>query len=816
MKKITTTFILIVMIALMAAPVWAQKTFRWEGTVVDQENAQALWGASIQLKDSQRGTVTDRKGHFVLTSTQPSISISIHFVGYETQIKELKSSDKSISIQLKKSSFLNDEVVVKATRADENSAMAYTNVGAKELAKSNLGQDMPVLLNFTPSIVTTSDAGAGVGYTGIRIRGSDATRVNVTINGIPVNDSESQGTYWVNMPDFASSVASVQIQRGVGTSTNGAGAFGGSVNMQTNTFEKDPYAELNVSGGSFGSLKSTLKLGTGLMGGKWTIDGRLSRVVSDGYIDRSFSNLQSAYLSAAYFGKKSFFRLNYFIGKEKTFQSWYGTPESRVNNDVLGMKAYIERNWLSEADAKNLLESGRTYNYYTYPNQTDNYAQDHYQFLTHHSLGTYWNLDLNAHYTYGRGYYEEFKADAELSKYGLAPINLGSVLLTGTNLVRRKWLDNDFYGSTFALNYDANQGFKITLGGAWSRYLGRHFGEVVAGDKLPSSYLGHRWYQSRSQKTDLNMFVKINYALADKWQSYLDLQYRTVGYKMQGTADKMQDISQIWTYNFFNPKLGLTHQLSESNKIYASMAVGNKEPSRQDFIDNPGTTPRSEFLTDYELGFERVASNYSFQLNAYRMQYRDQLVLTGAVNSVGEAIRTNVPESYRMGIEASLNYRLSRHFNWQANLTLSKNKVLNFVESIPDYDTYGVKLVNHGTTDIAYSPSTIAGSQLTYTWKGLETSLLTKYVGQQFLDNTSDEQRKLKAYWTQDIRLTYPIKTAWAKHLQVSLLLNNVANTLYSSNGYTYSYVYEQKVVTENFQYPQAGFNFLLGLSLRL
>lgn len=816
MKKVTTSFILLLVCVLVALSAKAQKSYRWEGIVQDQENSQALWGASIQLQDRPQGTLTDSKGHFVLTSNQSFVVIQVRFLGYETESLVLDVKQKSPIIRLKKSSFMYDEVVVKSTRADGNSAMAFSNVGAKELAKSNLGQDMPVLLNFTPSIVTTSDAGAGIGYTGIRIRGTDATRVNVTINGIPVNDSESQGTYWVNMPDFASSVASVQIQRGVGTSTNGAGAFGGSVNMQTNTFEKDAYAEINASGGSFGTLKTTLKLGTGLMAGKWILDGRLSRVVSDGYIDRSFSNLQSAYVSGAYFGKKSFYRVNYFTGKEKTFQSWYGTPESRVNNDLEGMKAYIERNWLSDAEAKNLLESGRTYNYYTYPNQTDNYAQDHYQLLTHHSLGTHWDLDLNGHYTYGRGYYEEYKADASLSKYGLAPINLGSVSLKSTNLVRRKWLDNDFYGSTFALNFDANQGFKFTFGGAWNRYIGRHFGEVISGENLPSSYLGHRWYQSRSQKTDLNMYVKMNYALAAKWQSYLDLQYRTVGYKMQGTADKMQDIGQTWIYHFFNPKFGLTHQLGESSKIYASVSVGSKEPSRQDFIDNPGTTPRSEFLTDYELGFERSATSYSFQLNAYRMQYRDQLVLTGAVNSVGEAIRTNVPESYRMGIEASLNYRLSNHFTWQANATLSQNKVLNFVESIPDYDTGGVKSVNHGNSDIAYSPSTIAGSQLTYSWKGLETTLLTKYVGQQYLDNTSSENRKLKAYWTQDIRFIYPIKTSWAKQLQASLLLNNVANSLYSSNGYTYSYVYDQQVITENFHYPQAGFNFLLGLFIRL
>ncbi|MEN9704051.1 MAG: hypothetical protein RLZZ209_1479, partial [Bacteroidota bacterium] len=649
MKKATT---LIITLILCVQSLFAQKI---QGLVFDQDTKAPLWGASVSVKGSQKGNVTDAKGHFILSAPSDAV-LQVRFVGYDPV--EVKAS-QSNSIALKKSNYLQDEVVVRATRADENSAMAYSNMSAEEVGKSNLGQDMPMLLNFTPSVVTTSDAGAGIGYTGIRIRGSDATRVNVTVNGIPINDSESQGVFWVNMPDFASSVNSVQIQRGVGTSTNGAGAFGGSVNMQTNTFESKAYGEVHASGGSFGTLKTTIKGGSGLLGGKFTLDGRLSRIVSDGFIDRASSNLLSAYFSAGYFGKKSFARFNYFTGNEKTYQSWYGTPESRITGSVADMQAFIDRNYLSPQDADNLLKSGRTYNYYTYDNQTDNYAQDHFQLITNHRLTEAWNLDLNAHYTYGRGYYEEFKPAADLITYGFANS------LRSVDVIRRKWLDNDFYGSTFALNYTGSQKIKFTFGGAWNRYVGRHFGV------LQDPYPGREWYRSRSQKTDLNLYAKGNINLSSAWNAYVDVQYRTVGYRMFGTADKFLNLNSDNSYSFFNPKFGLTHQLSEKSKVYGSVSAGSKEPSRQDFVDNAAGNPRPEYLQDYELGYERSGRRYGLQINGYFMNYQDQLVLTGAVNSTGDAIRTNVESSYRLGVEASLNYQISKHLLWNGNVTLS-------------------------------------------------------------------------------------------------------------------------------------------------
>ncbi len=788
MKNLTTLFFLLVTHVMLGQKI--------EGKVFDQETNAPLWGASVSVKGSQRGNVTDSKGRFQLAATA-NATILVSFVGYEPV--EV-SVDKAAQIGLKKSNFLQDEVVVRATRADENSAMAYSNVSATELGKSNLGQDMPMLLNFTPSVVTTSDAGAGIGYTGIRIRGSDATRVNVTVNGIPINDSESQGTFWVNMPDFASSVNSVQIQRGVGTSTNGAGAFGGSVNMQTNTFEPNANGEAHASGGSFGTLKTTLKFGSGLLKGKFTLDGRLSRIVSDGFIDRASSNLISAYFSAGYFGAKSFARFNYFTGNEKTYQSWYGTPESRVNGSAAEMQAFIDRNYLSEADATNLLTSGRRYNYYTYDNQTDNYAQDHFQLITNHRLSEVWNLDLNAHYTYGRGYFEEFRPNADLQSYGLGAKPI-------VDVIRRKWLDNDFYGSTFALNYAGSQKFKFTFGGAWNRYIGRHYGLLIA----PVAFAGHEWYRSRSQKTDLNLYAKANWDLATAWNAYFDVQFRTIGYRMLGTADKFLTLNSDNTYSFFNPKFGLTHQISEKSKVYGSVSAGSKEPSRQDFVDNAAAVPRPEYLQDYEFGYERAGQRYGLQVNGYFMNYQDQLVLTGAVNSTGDAIRTNVEKSYRLGLETVLNYQISKRLVWSGNVTLSQNRIENFQEKIFDYDLNQEVVINHGNTDIAFSPSVIYGSTLTYTAGAFEGSILRKYVGKQYLDNTSDDARSLAAYNTHDIRLKYTMKKGPA----FTLLLNNVLNEMYSSNGYTYSYRYGGATTTENFYYPQAGFNFLLGASLR-
>ena len=718
--------------------------------------------------------------------------MKISYLGFTkvTKIIDLQK-DETFDFSLQKSTFEADEVVVSATRANANSAMAYSDISKDYLQKQNLGQDIPQLLNFTPSLVTTSDAGAGVGYTGIRIRGTDATRINVTINGIPINDSESQGTYWVNMPDLASSVNSVQIQRGVGTSTNGAGAFGATVNLSTNEFRKDPYAEINNSMGSFKTRKSTLMVGSGLLNGKFTVDARLSKLVSDGYIDRASSDLKSFYLSGAYFGKKSFVRLNVFSGKEKTYQSWYGLSEDE-------------------------LLTNRTANYYTYPNQTDNYQQDHYQLLSSHVLSSNWTFNFNLHYTKGSGYYEEYKEADKFANYGVPNIINGTETIKKTDLIRRKWLDNDFYGTTFSLVYQGNNKLSANIGGGFNQYDGKHFGEIIWAKYAQNIPFGYRWYNNDATKKDFNLYGKVNYALTENLNAFADLQIRTVNYTMAGIASKRQDITQKADYSFFNPKLGLTYQLANNSSIYASYSIGNKEPGRQDFVDNAPKAPLAESLNDVEIGFKTQKSNVAFSMNGYLMSYKNQLVLTGKVNDVGEAIRTNVADSYRMGVEVEAGVKVAKTLKVNANITLSNNKIKNFAEIVPNYDG-GADVVNQfAETNIAFSPSTIFGSQILYNpLKNLEVGFLSKYVGKQYLDNTTDEKRKLNSYFTNDLRAIYTIKGKTLKEVNFSFLVNNIFNTLYESNGYSYSYISEKQTITENYYYPQAGTNVLLGVNLK-
>lgn len=776
---------------------FAVAQFSISGKITDAETGKPLVSANVVLENSVRGTTTNQQGIYVLKNlSKGSYTLKISYLGFAKIVQDVDlQKDKTLDFSLQKSTFVADEVVVSATRANAKSAMAYSDINKEYLQKQNLGQDIPQLLNFTPSLVTTSDAGAGVGYTGIRIRGTDATRINVTINGIPINNSESQGVYWVNMPDLASSTNSVQIQRGVGTSTNGAGAFGATVNLSTNEFRKDPYAEINSSFGTFKTLKNTIMVGSGLLNNKFTIDARLSKVSSDGFVDRSASDLKSFYLSGAYFGKKSFVRLNVFSGKEKTYQAWNGISEE-------------------------LLKTDRTHNDFTYANQTDNYQQDHYQLLSSHVLSPDWTFNFNLHYTKGAGYYEEYQTDDKFSKYGLPNIVNGTTTLKKSDFIRRKWLDNDFYGTTFSLQYQENKRLSATIGGGYNEYDGNHFGEIIWAKYAQNTPLGYRWYENNATKKDFNLYGKVNYTLSEKLNAFADLQIRTVNYDMKGIASKRQDITQKTNYSFFNPKFGFTFQLAENSSVYASYSVGNKEPSRQDFVDNAPKAPQSEHLEDLEVGFKTQKSNVAFSVNTYLMNYTNQLILTGKVNDVGEAIRTNVADSYRMGVEIEAGIKLAKNLKINANLTLSNNKIKNFTQELTivdeDYNTLGIQNYLLTSTDIAFSPSTIFGSQILYNpLKNLEFGLLSKYVGKQYLDNTSSETRKLNAYFTNDLRAIYTLKSKTLKEVNFSFLVNNIFNTLYESNGGAYPDFIDGKIRDYNVYYPQAGTNVLVGVNVK-
>jgi len=694
----------------------------------------------------------------------------------------------------KRDSFLLLEPVeVKAIRAGENSPFTKTNLTKKQIEKLNLGQDLPFILNQTPSVVVNSDAGNGVGYTGIRIRGSDASRINVTLNGVPFNDAESQGTFFVDLPDFTSSVGSIQVQRGVGTSSNGAGAFGASINISTNEVDLKPYAEINNSYGSFNMWKNTIKVGSGLVSDHFTTDFRLSRINSDGYIDRASSDLRSFYFSTAYLGKKNSLRFNMFSGKEKTYQAWYG---------------------VSEAD----LKTSRTINYAgmerpgePYDNETDNYKQDHYQIFYNQELTSRLKFNLGLFYIKGKGYYEQYKADQAYADYGLPEPTYGTDTITNTDLVRQLWLDNDFYGNIFSLHYKANNS-QLTLGGGWNRYEGNHYGDVVWAEK--GLTLPGRWYDLDATKNDLTIYFKQQTKISSLLSVFYDLQYRKVKYDLFGFRDN-PDLIIKNNYSFFNPKAGLSFQKNEWSG-YLSYSRGQKEPNREDFEAGIDQQPKPEKLNDLELGIEKRNDKYNIGLTGYYMHYEDQLVLTGKINEVGAYTRTNIPKSYRAGLELVAAAKITSWLTAAGNFSVSKNKVKDFTEYIDDYDNGGQQINQYSSTDIAFSPNMVGGATINFIpLKNAELSLISKYVGKQYLDNTQNESRKLNAFYTQDVRFIYTISKGCLKELNIILQANNVFDKLYEPNGYTFSYYYGGSLTTENYYFPMAGRNFVVGVNVK-
>lgn len=783
---------LIIALTAILLPFLAAAQHSLSGTVTADNSNEPLAGATLSLNGSQT-TQTDAEGRFQFRDLRPgSYTLNASYLGYRTGANRITlAEDTIVNFSLKPAGYLADEVIVRATRATERSATTFRNLTRAELEKNNLGQDLPYLLSQTPSVVVTSDAGAGVGYSGIRIRGSDPTRINVTINGIPYNDPESQGTFWVNLPDFASSVDNIQIQRGVGTSTNGAGAFGGSLNIQTTTRKDSAYAELNNSAGSYNTWKNTVNAGTGLIGDRFSLDARLSQIKSDGYIDRGTSDLKSFFLSGGLYGKKSILRANVFSGTEKTYQAWNGVPES-------------------------LLETNRTYNGFTYEDQTDNYTQDHYQLLYSGSLTPLLNINAALHYTAGRGYYEEFKDDASLSDYGISPLVIGETLVENSNLIRRRWLKNDFYGLTYSVNYTPSRDLNLTLGGAYNEYDGDHFGEVIWAQYASDSRIRHRYYDGNGFKTDFNIFGRAEYS-PGKLGIFTDLQLRAVGYTVSGTDKNRNTLDVDDNLGFFNPKVGLTYELSSRANLYASYAVAHKEPNRDDYINStPATRPRAEMLQNVEMGYRLNAKGFRGGINGYAMLYKDQLIVTGKINDVGEYIRQNVPDSYRLGVELDARIPVTPRLAWSTTLALSRNRIRNFTEYIDDYDNGG-QIVNHySDTDIAFSPGVVATGELSYRPADkIELALISRYVGRQYLDNTSSESRLIDPFFVSDLRARYNTSLGKVKNIGVTLLVNNLFSELYEANGYTFSYRYGGNMTTENFYFPQATRNFMLGLNLK-
>jgi len=699
------------------------------------------------------------------------------------------------------------EVNINALRATEKTPMSYSTIQQDELEEQNLGQDVPYMLSLTPSVVTTSDAGAGIGYTGFRVRGSDPTRINVTIDGIPLNDAESQGVWWVNMPDFSSSVEDIQIQRGVGSSTNGAGAFGASVNLRTQKLRPKAYATTNNTFGSYNTLKNNIEFGTGLIANTFALDGRLSRLSSDGYIDRATSDLKSLYLSAAYYGKDEVLKLSLISGKEKTYQAWNGVPLAYIYDDSL-----------------------RTFNSNTYDNETDNYWQDHYMIHYDKQLSFTASLNLGLHYTHGRGYYEQYKANQAFDDYGLKDVIIGNDTLNSTDLIRRKWLDNDFYGSIFSYQNSIDS-FEYTVGGGWNTYEGRHYGVVRWAEYASNGEIDHLYYDNNAIKTDFNVYAKALYTLSGKFTFYGDVQKRYVDYSFIGKDDNGSALQDTVSFDFFNPKAGAFYQFNPTTTAFASFAVGNREPNRSDFVDSsPNSRPQHETLYDTELGYKIAQKKFSFSANAYFMIYDNQLILTGKINDVGEYTRENVDYSERKGIEIEAAFKLFSKIDWSTNLSFSKNTIAHYTEYVDNWDTWGQEAISYQNTTIAFSPELIWASKLDYQLNdAIKVQLISKYVDEQYIDNTSSDDRKLKAYLLHHGRLIWDIPSGLFKETRLSLQVNNLLDKNYVNNAWVYRFKsdgYDPRpddvYVTANSQggydmagyFPQAKRNFLLGLTL--
>jgi iron complex outermembrane receptor protein len=777
----------------------AQQTVH--GTITDAQTGDPLPGANIIQVHTQNGTASDKEGHFLLKlTTNGSSKIKISYIGYKEKIVNVTRQKGVLAIKLNPKVLQSNAIFVQGVRAGKSAPIASQTMEHAKVEKKNMGQSFTYLLSNLPSVTTTSDAGAGIGYTSMHIRGVDPTRINVTINGIPVNDAESQSLFWVDIPGLASSVQSVQVQRGVGTSTNGAGAFGASVNVQTVKMRDKPFGEINAGLGSFGTRRANIKLGSGLMGNGWQVQGRLSRIYSNGYRDRAFSNLRSFYLSVAHHGKKGLLLADVFSGKEKTYQAWSGITEQRLHTD-------------------------RTYNPLgtqrpgePYKNQTDNYQQDHYQLHYSYQFSDHWEANASLFFVYGRGYYQNYIADQKLSDYDLQPVVLPDTTISRTDLINKDWLKNYFYGGVFSIRYRGSN-WNFTIGGAYDQYNGKHYKQVVK-TKI-SDFLGeaHQYNDNTAFKTDGNLYGKLNYFFTDAFSGYLDLQMRHIYYRFLGKdqrpapggGQEVVDVTQSIPLTFFNPKVGLVYRFAGHQRVYASFGVGNKEPSRDDYVNSTASSrPEPETLHDWEAGYKAHYHRFAGSINLYFMHYKDQLIPTGELNDVGAVVLQNTPHSYRAGIELQTGIQILPQLRWQGNATFSRNKIKNYTQYVNNFDTGKQDTRTFTNTAIAFSPDFIGNSIFHVNIHGFKAAFTSKYVSRQYLDNTQAKSRSLDPYFVNDLRLAYDFGSlSFANKIKFALLVNNIFNEQYVSNGAAYGHISNGKFQYTSYYYPQAGRNYL-------
>lgn len=766
-----------------------------EGKVTDK--GKALSGVSVYAKSTNYGTVSDANGDYQLKVSPGTYTLIFNF-GNRREFKVNVDSNQRLDVDMSKAEEALDEVLVQAFRVNADSPITHSNFSKKEIEERNLGQDIPILLNVLPSVVSTTDAGNGVGYTSIRVRGSDASRVNVTLNGIPFNDQESQGSFWVNLPDFASSTENIQLQRGVGTSTNGSGAFGASLNILTEAKNDEPSAELSNSFGSFNTRRHTVEFGTGLLEDKFTFSGRLSQIKSDGYIDRASSDLKSYFLQGTFKDGNTFIKALTFGGNNVTYQAWYGVDRQTLETD----RTFNPSGQYTD-------ENGQTQ---FYDNEVDNYKQDHYQLHWNQRLNQNWSTNLSLNYTYGRGYFEQYEENADLAFHEIGPVTVGNATIEESDLIRRRWLDNDYYVINGTATYADSQ-LEFTSGLFYSYYTNDHFGEVIWSRFAGDSEIRDNYYFGTGTKQEFTAFSKATLKVDDRLSLFGDLQGRFVNYETTGLTSDKENLLVDENFNFFNPKAGATLELNADQQLYASYGKARREPRRRDF-ENGITNP--EVLDDFELGWRVDLGNSSINTNAYYMYYKDQMVLTGAIDDVGAPIRETSGESYRLGLEIDADIKINRLFSARPNLTLSRNKNIDFRANLDG------QIRDLGETNISFSPEIIAANQLIYhPSEEFQVNLISKFVGEQYMGNIDSEVSLLDSFFTNDINIVYEWKDApLFKSVVFTGLVNNVFDVKYESNGYFFFFDTQndagqvQTVEGAGF-YPQAGINFLAGVTLK-
>ncbi|HUU99685.1 MAG TPA: TonB-dependent receptor [Bacteroidales bacterium] len=773
-------------------------------------NGVPLPGTGITITNTFLGVSAAADGSYSIPDLKDgNYSVRFSFIGYETQIHEVILSGEAIlNVIMVQKTMLTEEVIVNATRAGAHTPLAYTNVEYETLKRQNSGQDLPYLLSLTPSLVETSEAGNGIGYTNLRIRGTDASRINVTIDGIPLNDPESQQVFWVDLPDLASSVENIQVQRGVGTSSNGAGAFGASINIQTRSPENEPFAEISSSTGSFSTLKNMVAAGTGLLAGRFAIQMRYSDLKSSGFIERTGSNHRSAYISGVFRTEKSRIKANIILGEEHTGIGWWGVPEDmlKVNRRYNPAGEYTD-------------ENGNTQ---YYDNESDNYFQNHYQLIYSHRQNSNLSFHSALHYTKGKGYYEEYKEERSLEDYGLPFITTGGTMITESDLIRRKWMNNDFYGLVWSLNYRKEK-TEAKFGGGMNHYSGDHFGRIIWMRYPGNTEKDHQWYLNNGSKSEMSLYGKINYSLSERTSIFGDLQYRYIRYRMTGNDDDLKDLSQKHHFNFFNPKAGIFFSITPNQDAYFSFSVANREPARTDFKEAAGdadATPKHETLFDPEMGYKLRTGKSSLAVNFYGMIYKDQLVPTGELSNVGYPIMTNVDRSYRLGAEFSAGFMPFNYLEWNFNITLSRNKIIDFTEHYIDYNTSDwsseYKSKKLGAVDIAYSPSLTGSSDLAVKIAPvIKMHLISKFVGRQYFDNTMNSERMLGPYFINNIRIDFEPEIRNTRSTGLSLLVNNIFNAKYESNAYGGNWYEDGVEKSWAYYFPQAGIHFIVKLDVK-